>query len=65
MFLGGVEARGVTVVLGVSAVADDENLYVLKQPAACPEGVALVAVDLVEGLLELDAARLQFDVHQW
>jgi hypothetical protein len=34
-----------------------------KSPGAGPEAVALVAVDLVEGLADVDAAALELDVH--
>ena len=62
--LDGAEARGVGVVLGVGAVGDDEDLHVLVQAAAGPEAVALVALDLVEGLLDGHAAALELDVHE-
>jgi hypothetical protein len=56
-------AHGVAVVLGQRAVADDEQLHILEQAAARPEAVALVAVDLVEGLADVHATALEFDVH--
>ena len=55
---------GVGVVLGQRAVADHEELDVLEQARAGPEAVALVAVDLVERLADVDAAALELDVHQ-
>ena len=59
-----VEPGGVRVVLGLGAVGDDEDLDVAEQASARPEGVALVAVDLVEGLADGHAAALELDVHQ-
>ena len=56
-------AGGVGVVLRERAVADHEELDVLEQPGAGPEAVALVAVDLVERLADVDAAPLELDVH--
>ena len=56
-------ARGVAVVLGQRAVGDHEQLHVLEQPGAGPEAVALVAVDLVERLADVDAAALELHVH--
>ncbi len=56
-------AGGVAVVLRQRAVADHEQLYVLEQPRVGPEAVALVAVDLVERLADVDTAALQLDVH--
>ena len=56
--------RGVGVVLGERAVADHEQLHVLEQPGARPEAVALVPVDLVERLTDVDAAALELHVHQ-
>ena len=52
------------VVLRQRAVADHEQLDVLEQARAGPEAVALVAVDLVERLADVDAAALELDVHQ-
>lgn len=48
----------------MGAVGDDEDLDVAEQAGARPEGVALVAVDLVEGLADGHAAALELDVHQ-
>ena len=59
-----VEAGGVGVVLRVSAVGDDEDLHVAVEARAGPEGVALVAVDLVEGLADGQAAALELDMDQ-
>ena len=55
--------RRVGVVLRERAVGDDEQLHVFKQPRAGPKAVALVAVDLVERLADVDAATLELDVH--
>ena len=57
-------AGRVAIILGICAVRDDEQLYILEQSAARPETLALVAVDLIESLLDIDAAALQFDMHQ-
>ena len=59
----GADAGGVGVVLRERAVADHEELHVLEQAGAGPEAVALVAVDLVEGLADVHAAALELDVH--
>lgn len=61
-----LEAHGVGVVLGVCAVGDDEDLHVAKESVsgASVEGVALVAVDLVESFAQFFAAPLEFDVDQ-
>ena len=61
-----LEAHGVGVVLGVCAVGDDEDLHVAEESVAGArvEGVALVAVDLVEGLAQFFTAPLEFDVDQ-
>ena len=50
-------AGGVGVVLRERAVGDHEELDVLEQPGVGPEAVALVAVDLVERLADVDAPR--------
>ena len=61
-----LEAHGVGVVLGAGTVGDDEDLHVAEESVAgaCVEGVALVAVDLVESYAQFFAAPLEFDVHQ-
>ena len=60
----GVEPGGVGVVLGIGAVRDDEDLHILKEAAPRPEGVPLVAVDLVEGLPDGHAPALELDMYQ-
>ena len=55
---------GIAVVLGLRAVADDEDLHVLVERATCPERFSAVAVDLVEGFLQAHASAFQFDVNQ-
>ena len=60
----GVEPGGVGVVLGVGAVGDDKDLYILEQAAPRPEGVPLVAVDLVESLPDGHAPALELDMYQ-
>lgn len=57
-------ACGVAVVFGLGAVADDEYLHIVVQSTTRPEGVALVAVDLVECLLDAYATCLQLDVDE-
>lgn len=59
-----VGSGGVRVVFGVGAVRDDKNLYILVQPAACPETVALVSVYLVERFSQLVASAFQFNVDE-
>jgi hypothetical protein len=56
-------AGGVRVVLRQGAVADDEELDVLEEAGPGPEAVALVALDLVERLPDVDPAPLELDVH--
>ena len=60
----GIEAGTVGVVLGVGTVGDHENLHILKESAPRPEGIPLVAVDLVESLPNGYAPAFQFNVHQ-
>ena len=52
-------------VFAVNAIGDDEDLHVLKESTLCPEGMTMVAVDLVERLLHLHTPPLEFDLHQW
>ena len=55
-------ACGIAVILGIGSVRYDEELHKLEQPAACPETLPLVAVDLIESIPNIDTAPLQFDV---
>ena len=64
MILDRIKAGTVGVVFGVGAIGDHKDLYILKQTAACPEGIPLVAVDLVEGFPDGHTAPLEFDMHQ-
>ena len=57
-------ARGVGVVLGECPVRDHEHLHVVEKPVAGPEGLVLVAGDLVERFAEVDAAAFEFDVDE-
>ena len=57
-------AGGVAVILRLRAVADDEQLHVLEQAAACPEALAVVAVDLVERFLDVNAPAFQLYVDE-
>lgn len=59
-----IVAGGIGVILGVGAVGDDEDLHIFKQAAACPEGIPLIAVDLVKGLADGHAAALELDMHK-
>ena len=52
------------IVLGVGAVGDDEDLHILIQPAASPEAVPLVPVDLVEGFFQRHAPAFQLHMDQ-
>ena len=63
-FADGVEPGGVGVVFGVGAIGDNEDLHILKQTAASPEGLPLVAIDLVEGFPDGYAPAFEFHMHQ-
>ena len=62
-FFDRVEAGGIGIILGIGAVGDDKNLHILKQTAARPEAVALIALNLVERLADGDAAAFQLNMH--
>ena len=59
------KAGGVAVVFRLGAVGDDKDLHVLEEAGATPERLALVAVDLVEGLADGHAPPLQLHVDEW
>ena len=58
-------ARGVGVVFGLSAVADNKNLNIVEQSAARPKRISAVTVYLVERLFDVDSAPFKFDVNHW
>lgn len=57
-------ACGIAVILGIGSVRYDEELHKLEQPAACPETLPLVAVDLIESLLDVYATPFQLEMNQ-
>ena len=62
--LDGVPAGGVGIILCVGAVADHEDLDILKQTAASPEGIPLISVDLVERFADGHAPSLQLHMDE-
>ena len=62
--LDGVETGGVGVVFGICSIGDDENLHILEQAGPRPEGIPLIAVDLVERLPNRHTPALQLNMHQ-
>lgn len=63
-FPDGAVPGGVGIVLGVGAVGYHKDLDVLIEAAARPEGVPLIAVDLLKGLPEGDAPALELHMDQ-
>jgi len=61
--LEGILAAVVGIVLGIDAVAHNQQLREPIQTFVGVEGVLLVAVDLVEGFLHLQAAPLELDLY--
>ena len=55
----------VAVILGQGAIADDKQLHILEQAGARPETVALVAIDLIEGLADIHPTALELHMHHW
>jgi len=56
---------GIGIVLGVGTIGDNEYLHIVEEGASHPEGLALVAVDLVEGLFDIDPTSFEFDMNEW
>lgn len=56
--------RGIGIVLCMGSVGNNKDFHVLVQPGGCPETVALVAVDLIEGFTDGNAPALQFHMNQ-
>ena len=59
-----VEARRIGIILCIRAVGNDKDLNVFKQSARCPKAVTLIPFDLIEGLAELYAAALEFNMYK-
>ena len=62
--LDGIIPGAVGIIFGIRAIGDHEDLSILKQTAARPEGIPLVTVDLIERLADSNAPPLQFHMHQ-
>lgn len=60
--LDSIKTGGVRVVFGIRAIGDNEYLNILEQAAACPKAISLIAVNLVECLLDGHTAPLQLDM---
>ena len=56
-FFDMADAGRVGIVFGARAIRNDKELYILEQPAGCPEAVALVALDLVESLADRESSN--------
>ena len=48
----------VAVILGISAVRDNEYLDILIQSCSSPKAITLIAIDLVEGFLNINTSTL-------
>ena len=57
--LDGIEPGAVGIILGVRSVADHEDLNILEQTGASPEGIALISVNLIESFPDSDPAPFQ------
>ena len=55
---------GIGIILRVCTVGDNENLHILIQSACRPEAVALIALDLIEGFTDGNAAPFQLHMNQ-
>ena len=62
--LDGIEASAIGIIFGVGAIGNNEDLHVFKEATARPEGVPLVALDLVEGLTNGDTPALELHMDQ-
>ena len=58
-------AGGIAVILGLSAIADDKQLNVIKHSLACPEAFASIAVYLVEGFPDAYTSAFQLNMNEW
>ena len=56
-------AGSVRIVLRLSTVRYNEYLHKVKHRLACPEGVSLIAVYLIKGLLDVHPAFLQLNMY--
>ena len=56
-------ANRIAVVLRQRAIADHEQLHILKQTGTSPERFTLIAVNLIERLTQINTTALQFHMH--
>ena len=56
-------ARRIAVVFSVSAVRNNKDLDIFKQATIRPETIPLIAVDLVEGLTNINTTTFQLDMN--
>ena len=57
-------AGSIAVIFGDGAVGDDENLHELIKSISGPERISLIAVDLVECILDAHTPTFQFDMDE-
>ena len=60
----GVGTGAVGIILRIGAVGDDKELDILKEAGSGPEGIPLVAVNLVEGLADGHSPAFEFHMNQ-
>ena len=54
----------VGIILGSRSVADNKKLNVFIKSAACPEGITLIAVNLIERFFQCNATPFQLHMNQ-
>ena len=64
MLLFRIPSGAVGIILCICTIGNDKNLNVLIQSASCPEGIPLVAVNLVESLTDGNTSAFQFNMHK-
>ena len=62
--LDGIGTGAVGIILRIGAVGDDKELDILKEAGSGPEGIPLVAVNLVEGLADGHSPAFEFHMNQ-
>ena len=63
-FLDGIKTCAVGVILGFRAVGYNKNLHIFKQPAARPERISLIPLNLVESLPDGNTSPFQLHMHK-
>ena len=64
MLFDSAEPGSIGIILGMSAIGNHKDLYILVQTGTRPEAVALIPVNLIEGFFQRHTPAFQFHMNQ-